>query len=390
MTQFKPLSLYIHWPFCLSKCPYCDFNSHVRDRVAYEEWEVAYLKEIDYFYGLLCDKQNQPQHVVKTIFFGGGTPSLMPPNLVASIILKIKDLWDIDSDLEVTLEANPTSVEVEKFKALRKAGVNRVSIGVQSFDQKALSFLGREHNAEQAKMAIRAARDIFPRYSFDLIYARPQQSLEAWKEELEEALAFEPSHLSLYQLTIEKGTAFYNAYHAKKFEMPADDEAAILYDYTLERLAQEGLERYEISNYAKQGQESRHNLVYWQYDDYVGVGPGAHGRLTLEGQKYAFHNHRAPEIYLRMMVDQGFAHKEKTELIQSEIFTEMLMMGLRLKEGISKSVFITKTGKAFEEWVDQQKLDFLCSEGLLIDDDKIVKCTDQGLLLLNSVIAEIA
>jgi putative oxygen-independent coproporphyrinogen III oxidase len=388
MSELKPLSLYIHWPFCLSKCPYCDFNSHVRDRIAYADWERAYLKEIDYFYTLLCDSQDRPQHIIKTIFFGGGTPSLMPPKLVASILSKIKDLWEVDSDLEITLEANPTSVEIEKFKALREAGVNRVSIGVQSFDQEALTFLGREHGADQAKRAIKAARDIFPRYSFDLIYARPGQGLDAWKEELEEALVFKPSHLSLYQLTIEKGTAFYTAYQAGRFMMPSDDEAAVLYDYTLERLRAEGLHRYEISNYAKAGEESKHNLVYWRYDDYLGIGPGAHGRITLGGQKYALHNHRAPEIYLEKITKEGFAHKGKIDLDQNEIFTEMLMMGLRLKEGVLKSAFAAKTGKAFENWIDQKKLASLCAGGLMVQDDTSIKCTDQGLLLLNSVIAE--
>lgn len=381
----KPLSVYIHWPFCLSKCPYCDFNSHVRESISPLDWQEAYLKELDHYFEML----KHDKRLIKSIFFGGGTPSLMPPSLVEAVLQKIDALWGIPKDIEITLEANPTSVETEKFKSLRNIGINRVSIGVQSFDQKALAFLGRQHDVEQAKQAIEAARQYFPRYSFDLIYARPQQSLEAWQIELEEALAFDPSHISLYQLTIEKGTAFYAAYQAGKFKMPDDDHAAKLYNYTTHRLSQNGLQRYEVSNYARIGHESQHNLTYWQYNDYLGIGPGAHGRLTIAHQKYAMHNHRAPEIYLARVTDTGHARKEKTSLMPKEIFDEMMMMGLRLKKGIAFQDIIDKTAKSLDQWVDERKISPLITQSLLQKNKTHFYCTDKGLLLLNSLLENI-
>ncbi|OFW95926.1 MAG: coproporphyrinogen III oxidase, partial [Alphaproteobacteria bacterium RIFCSPHIGHO2_12_FULL_45_9] len=266
--------IYIHWPFCKSKCPYCDFNSHVSEAIDHKRWMQSYLKEIDYWANLTEGR------VVDTVFFGGGTPSLMQSETVAEILAHIQKKWRVSNDWEVTLEANPTSFETEKFRDFYAAGVNRVSIGVQSLYEADLKFLGREHSPDQARFAIAEAQKIFPRVSFDLIYARPKQTLDAWRTELSEALQMASGHLSMYQLTIERGTPFHTRHARGEFKIPEQDLAADLYDVTQDMMGQAGYPAYEISNHAIVGQESRHNLIYWRYDDYVGVGPGAHGRLT--------------------------------------------------------------------------------------------------------------
>ncbi|MBL8665802.1 MAG: coproporphyrinogen III oxidase, partial [Candidatus Odyssella sp.] len=274
-------ALYVHWPFCLSKCPYCDFNSHVRERVEEARWQRAYLAELE------RAAAETPGRVVTSVFFGGGTPSLMPPETAAAILARIRALWPVAPDAEITLEANPGAAEAARFRAFRAAGVNRLSIGVQALDDAALKFLGRRHVAAEALAAVERAAGIFPRYSFDLIYARPGQSVAAWREELARALRFAGDHLSVYQLTIEPGTAFHTAHARGDFALPDEDTAADLYEATRDLLGAAGLAAYEISNHARPGGESRHNLAYWRYADYAGIGPGAHGRLTLGDAKVA-------------------------------------------------------------------------------------------------------
>lgn len=381
----RPLGVYVHWPFCKSKCPYCDFNSHVREQIDLSAWKKAYLTELKSYQELLQDEPFE----VKSIFFGGGTPSLMPVDLVASVIEEIQKLWPVSESLEITLEANPTSVEIEKFRSLSSAGVNRVSIGVQSFNPADLAFLGREHSADEAKRAIEAAQSCFGRFSFDLIYARPGQTLDTWRAELEEALTFDPSHISLYQLTIEKGTAFYTAYQQKKFELPSLDLSADLYDMTGEILGQRDIHRYEVSNYARAGHESQHNLIYWRYQDYIGIGPGAHGRCLFAGARKAIQNHRAPEIYLERVATQKTGMTKETILTSDEIYLEMMMMGLRLAEGIELSRIKNLTGKGLDDWVPAAQLGALIEGGFLMRTDSRLVPTDQGLLLLNQVLEKV-
>jgi oxygen-independent coproporphyrinogen-3 oxidase len=327
----EPLAVYIHWPFCRSKCPYCDFNSHVRDRVDTARWTRALLAELD------GQAQLMPGREVSSVFFGGGTPSLMPPETVAALLERVGRRWPLAADLEVTLEANPNSAEAERFRTFAAAGVNRLSLGVQALDQQALRFLGRRHDRSEAIAAIESARRSFARFSFDLIYARPGQTLAAWRRELDEALALAGDHLSLYQLTIEPGTAFAAA-AAKGDLVPADGEiSAGLYEMTQDRLAARGLLAYEISNHARAGAECRHNLAYWRYRDYVGIGPGAHGRLTLGGVKHATRQHRAPERWLAAVEATGSGLEETAAIDCDAMVAEMLMMGLRLAEGIARS-----------------------------------------------------
>ena len=293
MRAMESLALYVHWPFCLSKCPYCDFNSHVRERVDHGRWRDALLRE------LRREAGRAGRRRLQSIFFGGGTPSLMEPDTVAALVADARALFDASAELEVTLEANPTSVERGRLAAFREAGVNRLSLGVQSLDEEALRFLGRRHDAAEAVAALEAARALFPRLSFDLIYARPGQAEAAWRAELRRALALAADHLSLYQLTIEPGTRFATEHARGAFALPADDDAARLYAATAEEAERFGLLPYEVSNYARPGAESRHNLQYWRYGDYLGIGPGAHQRLSLGGALLAARRHRAPEAWLR-------------------------------------------------------------------------------------------
>jgi putative oxygen-independent coproporphyrinogen III oxidase len=320
-----PLAVYIHWPFCRSKCPYCDFNSHVRERIDEGTWTAALLADLDRQAALA------PEYEVVSIFFGGGTPSLMPPATAAALIERVGWHWRTAPNLEITLEANPNSAEAERFAGFAAAGVNRLSLGVQSLRPKALKFLGRVHGRKEALAAIRLSQELFPRSSFDLIYARPGQSLAAWRDELDEALALAGEHLSLYQLTIEPGTAFHT--HARQGELvPLDDEtAAAMFELTQERLVAAGLPAYEISNHARPGAESRHNLAYWRYEDYLGIGPGAHGRVTRGRVKYATRHRRLPEAWLK---DTDF--EEMTPIGRETAVEEMVMMGLRLVEGIPR------------------------------------------------------
>lgn len=367
--------IYIHWPFCLSKCPYCDFNSHVRESIDTTLWKKALLKDLASF---LPDTRHQ---TVTSIFFGGGTPSLMPPTLVESLINFVRENWSVSSHMEITLEANPNSVEINKFKDFSTAGINRLSLGIQSLNQDALSFLKRGHTAHEAHRAIDIARQVFPQYSFDLIYGRPLQSLEAWEEELQQALGLVGGHLSLYQLTIEEGTPFYLAYHRGDFTIPSEEESADLYEHTTAIMQTSGYDAYEISNYARRGQECRHNLTYWLYDDYIGVGPGAHSRVTNStGQKIAMRRHRSPEKWL-----ENPQTYECITLSEKETFQEILMMGLRLKKGVMMKLFQTYCSKAYEKHITHHKLHQLLQEGLIQKSPKYLALTTKGRLRLNAV-----
>lgn len=375
--------LYVHWPFCRSKCPYCDFNSHVRSGVDHGRWRRALLRELEH-YGEATKGRR-----LTSIFFGGGTPSLMEPATVAAVIEQARAVWQADPDTEITLEANPTSVEAGKFAAFRSAGVNRVSLGVQSLREADLKFLGRQHSAGEARQAIELARHYFDRFTFDLIYARPGQTVAAWREELREALALAGNHLSVYQLTIEPETAFASAVRRGELTVPDEDRAAELYETTQEALAEAGLPAYEISNHARPGEESRHNLTYWRYGDYAGIGPGAHGRLTLEGVKYATRQHRAPEAWLEMVEQKGHATRQR-DLVDAEARREeMLMMGLRLAEGIDAARFAAETGGTLLSALDAPRLKAMIDGGFVISDDQGLRATAAGRQRLNAVLAQL-
>ena len=345
-AQDEPIALYIHWPFCLAKCPYCDFNSHVRDRIDQPRFAAALRRE------LAWEAARLGRRPLASIFFGGGTPSLMDPATVAALIADATAFFPPLPDVEITLEANPTSVEAGRFAAYRQAGVNRVSLGVQSLDDTDLARLGRQHNVGQALAALDLARDIFPRLSFDLIYARPGQTLAAWRGELRQALARAADHLSLYQLTIEPGTVYEGMHRRGEIALPEDDLAAALYDATAEEAARFGLAPYEVSNYARPGAESRHNLAYWRYRDYAGIGPGAHGRVTLGGALHATRRHRAPEPWAERVERLGHGTTHEDPVSSEERAREMLLMGLRLTEGIDAARFAARTGIALDDAID--------------------------------------
>ncbi|HEX6093745.1 MAG TPA: radical SAM family heme chaperone HemW, partial [Dongiaceae bacterium] len=324
-----------------------------------------------------------------SIFFGGGTPSLMEPETVGAVIEQARRTWQADADIEITLEANPTSVEAEKFAAFRDAGVNRVSLGVQSLRETDLKFLGRQHSAGEARQAIELARRYFDRFTFDLIYARPGQTVAAWREELREALALAGNHLSVYQLTIEPETAFASAVRRGDFTVPDEDMAAALYEATQEALAEAGLPAYEISNHARPGEESRHNLTYWRYGDYAGIGPGAHGRLTLEGVKFATRQHRAPEAWLEMVERSGHATRQRDVVDAEARREEMLMMGLRLAEGIDANRFASETGETLLSALDPPRLKALIDGGFVELDESGLRATAAGRQRLNAVLSQL-
>jgi oxygen-independent coproporphyrinogen-3 oxidase len=381
-----PLALYIHWPFCKSKCPYCDFNSHVRERIDEAQWHAALLAELDHWAPALAGRE------LVSIFFGGGTPSLMAPKTAAALIERAGRHWPLARDIEITLEANPTSVEAARFVELRAAGVNRVSLGVQALDDAALKFLGRGHNAGEARAAVALAARLFPRFSFDLIYARPGQTLGGWRDELSTALAMAGDHLSLYQLTIEAGTAFATSFARGDFHLPDDEIQGALYEATQEMLGAAGMPAYEISNHARPGEECRHNLVYWRYQDYLGIGPGAHGRLTLATEKEgatkrALKNFRAPETWLAAVGRDGHGVEESLALAPAERHEEMLMMGLRLEEGVARAAFRAETAREFEAAFDPARLRDLTDSGFLIVDGAGLRATTAGRQRLNAVLA---
>jgi putative oxygen-independent coproporphyrinogen III oxidase len=376
----EPLAVYIHWPFCRSKCPYCDFNSHVRDSVDAGRWTRALLADLDHQAGLA------PGGEVGSVFFGGGTPSLMPPETVAALLEAVRSHWAVAPDLEVTLEANPNSAEADRFRAFAAAGVNRLSLGVQALDPAALRLLGRRHDRAEAIAAIEHAREIFPRFSFDLIYARPGQSIAAWRRELDEALSLAGEHLSLYQLTIESGTAFATAVRLGELVLPEEEIAVALFEMTQDRLAAHGLPAYEISNHARPGAECRHNLAYWRYQDYVGIGPGAHGRLTRGGAKCATRQHRLPERWLTAVETAGTGLEETTPIDRETAIEEMLMMGLRLVEGVSRTQLEKAAGQEIATLFGRN-LAPLIEGGFLTLDRERLAATTAGRQRLDAVLA---
>ncbi|GGG46963.1 coproporphyrinogen III oxidase [Caldovatus sediminis] len=380
----EPLALYIHWPFCAAKCPYCDFNSHVRERIEQARFRAALRRELAF------EAARTGRRPLVSIFFGGGTPSLMEPETAAALIEDARAAFDAAPDIEITLEANPTSVETGRLAAFREAGVNRLSLGVQSLEEAALRFLGRRHDAAQAVAALEAARALFPRLSFDLIYARPGQAEGSWRAELRRALALAADHLSLYQLTIEPGTRFATLHARGEFALPEGEEAARLYLATTEEAARFGLRPYEVSNYARPGAESRHNLQYWRYGDYLGIGPGAHQRVTrgADGALLAARRHRAPEEWAARVGRDGHAIAEETPLAPIERAREALLMGLRLAEGVDPArVEARSGGLPFAEAVDSSMLAALIEEGYLAwTDDRRLVATPEGRLRLDALL----
>ncbi|MGO9356392.1 MAG: radical SAM family heme chaperone HemW [Xanthobacteraceae bacterium] len=374
--------VYVHWPFCLSKCPYCDFNSHVRHAATDEErFARAFSREIE------TTAARTGPRTVSSIFLGGGTPSLMQPQTVGAILDAIGRHWHVDADAEVTLEANPTSVEATRFAGYRAAGVNRVSLGVQALDDPSLKALGRLHSAREALDAVAIARSHFQRYSFDLIYARPQQTPQMWSAELTQAIAEAAEHLSLYQLTIEPDTPFFGLHAAGKLKTPDEATARALFDVTQEICERHGLPAYEISNHARPGAECRHNLVYWRGDEYAGIGPGAHGRLDLDGARHATATDKRPEAWLMRVEATGHGIATDDTLNSEERADEFLLMGLRLKEGIDPKRYTALAGRS----LDPARVALLAEEGAIsIDPDGRLRVTRSGFPLLDAVVADLA
>ena len=371
--------LYIHWPFCEAKCPYCDFNSHVTRQIDQAAWKAAYLTELDRYAELV------PNRVLNSIFFGGGTPSLMEPDTVAAILERVKKHWPIANDLEVTLEANPGSVEAGRFLEYAQGGVSRISMGVQALNDNDLRRLGRTHSLPEARQAFDIARQTFDRVSFDMIYARQDQSLEEWRNELTEALHMAVDHFSLYQLTIEPGTAFGDRLSKGGLKgLPKDDLAADMYQLTQELCDKKGLGAYEVSNHAKIGAESRHNLIYWRYGDYIGIGPGAHGRITLNGARNATEAFANPQRWLDS-VQQKQPEMVFEPIPAEEQAIEFLLLGLRINEGISKQRYERLAGEPLQ----RQALDDLLDLGMIREAGDRVRTTRAGRLVLNSVLTSL-
>ena len=375
----EPLALYIHWPFCVSKCPYCDFNSHVRDQVDNDAWRGALLADMAHEAALTRGRR------VTSIFFGGGTPSLMPPALVADLIAAADRHWGLSVDVEITLEANPNSVEAARFADLGAAGVNRVSLGLQALDDEALQFLGRAHGVDEGLAALTTAQRVFDRVSFDLIYARPGQSEADWEAELARALGYGTGHLSLYQLTIEPGTRFATLVAQGKLTPADPDHGATLYELTQAMTGAAGIPAYEISNHARPGQESRHNLTYWRYGDYVGIGPGAHGRRT--GQ--ATMRHKKPENWMSAVARNGHGAQSEEPLAGEDRAREALLMGLRLGEGVDLDRIAALSGLSAPQLVDERAIAQLIDIGLLHRQGPRLQVAAAGMLLLDAILPEI-
>jgi oxygen-independent coproporphyrinogen-3 oxidase len=381
-AEQKAFGVYVHWPFCLSKCPYCDFNSHVR-HVAIDEarFARAFAREIE------TTAARAPNRDVTSIFLGGGTPSLMQPQTVGAILDAIGQHWRIAPDAEVTLEANPTSVEATRFAGYRAAGVNRVSLGVQALNDTSLKELGRLHTAREALDAVAIARKSFDRYSFDLIYARPEQTPAMWADELKLAISEAAEHLSLYQLTIEEGTPFYGLHAAGKLMTPDETAARALYDVTQDICARHNLPAYEISNHAREGAECRHNLVYWRGQEYAGIGPGAHGRLDIGGVRHATATEKRPEAWLMRVEANGHGVVTDDVLNREERADEFLLMGLRLREGIDPERYAVLSGRP----IDPRRIDVLREEGAItVDADGRLRVTQAGFPVLDAVVADLA
>jgi oxygen-independent coproporphyrinogen-3 oxidase len=382
LTEPPAFGVYIHWPFCLSKCPYCDFNSHVRHGgIDQSRYVQAYLREIE------TTAARTPGRTVSTIFFGGGTPSLMQPQAVAAILDGIARHWTVAPDVEVTLEANPTSVEAGHFRGFRAAGVNRVSLGVQALDDRSLNELGRLHTADEALKAVAIARSVFDRTSFDLIYARPGQTPGSWADELRRAIAEAAEHLSLYQLTIEADTPFFALHRSGRLVTPDEDTARDLYDLTQEICDKAGLPAYEISNHARSGAECRHNLVYWRGDEYAGIGPGAHGRIEADGRRYATVTEKRPESWLMRVEGLGHGLVVDEALTREERADEYLLMGLRLAEGIDPLRYEALSGRP----LDERRIAILRAEGAVeTTANGRLRVTQAAFPILDAVVADLA
>ena len=373
------LALYIHWPFCVSKCPYCDFNSHVRETVDQAAWRDALLADLTHEATLLRDRE------LVSIFFGGGTPSLMPPATVEALIAAAADRWNFSDSIEITLEANPSSVEAARFADLAAAGVNRVSLGLQSLDDAALALLGRAHSVAEGLAALETAQAAFDRVSFDLIYALPDQTIQDWRSQLERVLGFGTTHLSLYQLTIEPGTRFATLAASGKLTPPDPDHGAALYDATRELTEAADLSAYEISNHARPGDESRHNLVYWRYGNYAGIGPGAHGRRD----GLATVRHKKPENWISAVGRNAHGLQSETPLSPKDRAAEAVMMGLRLTEGIDRNRFLAATGAALHETLDTDGLNECVALGLIEQTESAVRCTAAGFPVLDAILPKL-
>ncbi|HSZ10793.1 MAG TPA: radical SAM family heme chaperone HemW, partial [Rhizomicrobium sp.] len=374
--------IYVHWPFCTAKCPYCDFNSHVRSEIDEAAWANAIARELEH----VANLQSAQRPIVETIFFGGGTPSLMSGKSVGHVLDAIAKLWRVDPDVEITLEANPASADAARFRDYRAAGVNRLSLGVQALNDADLKMLGRLHDVAEAKAALKMAMETVHRVSLDLIYARPKQTASQWRAELGEALSFSTEHLSLYQLTIEPATPFATLARTGALVIPDDDSAAALYEITQELTARANRPAYEISNHASQGAESRHNLLYWRYGDYAGVGPGAHGRLQIDDKRFATSAERLPERWLQRVNADGHGLSEMTEISSQDAAREHLLMNLRLAEGIDLEAYRTRWGID----LDEARIASLAEHMFVERSGNRLFATPKGALVLNSVIAELA
>ncbi len=377
MSPDSPLALYIHWPFCVSKCPYCDFNSHVRETVDQQVWLDALLTDLAHEAQLVTGRP------LGSIFFGGGTPSLMPPATVAALIDSAMELWPVVPDIEITLEANPSSVEASRFAALAQAGINRVSLGLQALEGGGMEFLGRTHGVKEGLAALEVAIGSFERVNFDLIYARPEQTPKAWASELTRAINLGADHMSLYQLTIEPGTRFESMVRQGEFTPLDNDQAAELFELTQAMMNDAGLPAYEVSNHARPGQESRHNLAYWRYQDYLGIGPGAHGRRG----GLATVRHKKPENWLEAIARNGHGLQSEEPLSAAEQAREALVMGLRLQEGVNLGAIRARTG--IDTLVSPQQIQTLADEELLSHKDERLTVTPKGMLLLDAILAAI-
>ncbi len=383
LDHHEGLAIYIHWPFCASKCPYCDFNSHVRSAIDQELWKKSLIQDLQWHATMT------PGRTVESIFFGGGTPSLMDPMVTHATIDKIHQLWDISHDLEVTLEANPSSVEASRFKSYKTAGVNRVSLGVQSFNDQNLSFLGRNHSAHEALDAITLARNTFNRISFDLMYSLPNQTSDQWRQELTTALTLAVDHLSLYQLTIEKNTKFYGDWRRNKLIMPDEDLQADTYELTQTVLQEKGFPAYEISNHALKGAECRHNLIYWRGGEWLGIGPGAHGRLNLPAGRTATQQWKNPEKWLAAITKHGHGMQSQEVLSNTIHAEEAIMMNLRLTEGMNLTHLAKKTNIPLEKMINLDVLNDLVQDNFLWQNDQTIGTTPKGSLVLNTLLSSL-
>lgn len=384
MASRPPLGLYIHWPFCLAKCPYCDFNSHLRAQIDHGLWAERLVTEME----TLCAMAESRDRRLASIFIGGGTPSLMAPATMASLIDAARRLFGFSDGIEITMEANPTSAEAANLAAFAQAGVNRLSMGIQALDDADLIALGREHSGDEALAALGVARSIFARVSADFIYARPHQTEPAWQDELSRILELELGHLSLYQLTLEPGTAFYSRHRRGLLTVPDDDAARRLYDITQRRTGDAGLPGYEISNHSAPGQESRHNLVYWRAQDWIGIGPGAYGRYWRDDARIETRCRRDPDAWLDQVAKTGSGLEDSISEHAAATAAEAMMMGLRLKEGVDLAAIASRAGPV-ETWLDQGSMTVLARDGLIKTDGNRLQLTDDGVPVINSVLARL-